>query len=297
LKNLMTIKLILACVLCTSLAQAQTLKGSPASIDKQYRTALAYGYAFANNAHSVKDYVNSRQLVRVSPGRHLELHDVSYPYALLPTKQFLTRLSEQYHNSCGEKLTVTSLLRPRDRQPVNSVAHSVHPTGMAVDLRIPRGQKCRAWLENTLLSLEKQQVVDVTRERYPPHYHVAVFARQPETNVASEQGYVVRKGDTLSRIAARTGVGIAELRAANGLRGSLINIGQKLRIPTTGTPGSADGTSEVVAVNEIVYRVNRGDTLWRIANRYGTSVKQLRQTNGQASDFLQVGQVLRISKG
>ena len=87
------------------------------------------------------------------------------------------RLSAQYHSSCGEKLTVTSLLRPRDRQPANSVAHSVHPTGMAIDLRIPSSQKCRAWLERTLLSLEKQHVVEATWERYPPHYHVAVLAR------------------------------------------------------------------------------------------------------------------------
>lgn len=296
MKYLIIIKLILASLLCAGLAQAQTLKGSPASIEKQYRTALAYGYSFVNTARSVQDYVNPSQLVRVSPGRHLELHGVSYPYAVPGAKQFLTRLSEQYHNSCGEKLTVTSLLRPRDRQPGNSVAHSVHPAGMAIDLRIPRTQKCRSWLENTLLSLEKQHVVDVTRERYPPHYHVAVFAKAPDTRVAANsgtgQGYVVRRGDTLSQIAARTGVSVAQLRAANGLRGNLIKAGQTLRLPA-----SAVAANQVVAANEITYRVNRGDTLWRIANRYGTSVEKLRRSNSHAGDSLQVGQLLKISRG
>ena len=54
---------------------------------------------------------------------------------------------------------------------------------------------------------------------------------------------------------------------------------------------------EVRGDEEIIHRVHPGDTLWRIANRYGTSVEKLRQTNRQASDFLQVGQMLRISKG
>lgn len=315
MKNLLITKIVLATVFCASLAQAQSLKGSAASIDRQYRAALSYGFVFVNNARSVNQYVNPNQLVRVSPDRYLELADVSYPFAVPGTKLFLSRLSQQYSSSCGEKLTVTSLLRPRDRQPANSVAHSVHPTGMAADLRIPRSQKCRAWLERTLLSLEKEGMLDVTRERYPPHYHVAVFAKKYETRMAlrsdsaqesatpmvaysdPDRKYVVRKGDTLSEIASRSGVGVAQLRAANGLRGNLINVGQKLRIPSTATVASAAAGNDVVAVNEITHRVNRGDTLWRIANRYGTSVKQLRQVNSQAGDALHVGQVLKISKG
>src|SRR5690606_8979905 len=51
----------------------------------------------------------------------------------------------------------------------------VHPAGMAVDLRISSSAACRSWLESTLLSLERQEVLDVTRERHPPHYHIALF--------------------------------------------------------------------------------------------------------------------------
>ncbi len=88
-----------------------------------------------------------------------------------------------------------------------------------------------------------------------------------------------------------------QLRSANGLRGNLINAGQKLRIPTTGNVASAASKNNVVAANEFTHRVNRGDTLWTIANRYGTSVKQLRRVNSRTSDSLQVGQVLKISRG
>ena len=49
--------------------------------------------------------------------------------------------------------------------------------------------------------------------------------------------------------------------------------------------------------SESVHKVSRGDTLWRIANLYGTSVAQLKRANRHAGDHLQVGQVLRITKG
>ena len=315
MKILIKIQLILIVLLCGSLAQAQSLKGSRSSIDKQYRTAVSYGLTFVKTASGLNSAISSNRLTRVSPDRYMDLHNVSYPYAVPGTRLFLSRLSSQYYTSCGEKLTVTSLLRPRDRQPANSVAHSIHPTGMAVDLRVPKSAKCRAWLENTLLSLERERVVDVTRERYPPHYHVAVYAEHYETRVAaltgspvpsadsgpasssyagSYQRYVVRKGDTLSEIAQRNGVQVAQLRAVNTLRGNLINVGQKLRIPSG---AASNGSSDVVATYETTHRVNRGDTLWRIANRYGTSVQQLRQVNGKSTDVLQVGQVLKISKG
>jgi LysM repeat protein len=290
-------------------------------VQKQYQLAQSYGFPFIHTASEVQRNVNSEALVRVAADRYLELHAVSYPYAVSETKLFLGRLSTQYYAACGEKLTVTSLLRPSSLQPANSVALSVHPTGMAVDLRIPLNRSCRSWLERTLLSLEKERVLDVTRERHPPHYHVAVYAEQYETRVAAMAGatsapavtalappaerevavattaatasrYVVRKGDSLWDIAARSGVSVAELRVANSLPGNRITAGQTLQIPAT--DGTASAT--LVAGNEIAHRVHRGDTLWTIANRYGTSVKKLRQANN-TGNFIKVGQVLRISRG
>ena len=52
---------------------------------------------------------------------------------------------------------------------------SVHPTGMAADLRRSDSSGCRQWLETVLLDLEGKGVIEATREQYPPHYHVAVF--------------------------------------------------------------------------------------------------------------------------
>jgi LysM repeat protein len=305
-----------------SAAQGQSLSGSPASMTRQNQEAVRYGYSFLENAQAVNQFVDRGHLVKVSPSRYIELSDVSYPYARPGVKMFLDRLSAQYLAACGDKMVVTSLTRPINKQPANASSASVHPTGMAADLRIPQKGSCRSWLERTLLSLEGSGVIDVTRERHPPHYHVAVFTQSYEQYVTTLSGsateYVVRRGDTLSEISGRTGVSVAQLRAANGMNGDLLQVGQKLQIPgsapatanTSATVASlapdSSGPSEdsvraatpvqaaVAAVTEVTHRVRRGETLWRIANRYGTSVNALRSQNGLASDVLQVGQMLRI---
>lgn len=321
--------------------QAQTLKGSRASMERQNQEAVRYGYTFLRTSQAVKQFVNEGHLVRIEPGQHFDLHDVSHPYARPAIKTFIDRLSAQYHASCGEKLTVTSLTRPIDKQPSNASSDSVHPTGMAVDLRVPSKQSCRSWLERTLLSLEGTGVLDVTRERRPAHYHVAVFTRTYENylatldqapaaavaaiasqNEASASAaiaatattaratarstpsvYTVKRGDTLSTIADRLGTTVSRLRATNGLRGSMIRVGQKLDVPATASSApaqvatiSADSSNnEAATVSEITHRVRRGDTLWHIANRYGTSATLLKRQNGLSGDMLQVGQTLRIS--
>jgi LysM repeat protein len=323
LKSQILISVFAVLSLTANQAQAQTLKGSPTSVRTQYQLAQSYGFSFVNTAKEVTQMVESGELHKVSSGRYMELHSVSFPYAVAETSLFLERLSQQYIAACGEKLTVTSLLRPANMQPVNAVALSVHPTGMAVDLRIPQKSKCRSWLEETLLSLEKERVLDVTRERFPPHYHVAVYAEpyaarvaaleakahqsttlaqtQPTQEIAassglashqaSQQNYIARKGDSLWKIAANTGVSVAELRAANNLQSNRILVGQTLHIP------DAANVSTLLPDNNIItHRVNRGDTLWTIAHHYGTSVKKLQQVNNTGR-FLKVGQILTIYLG
>jgi hypothetical protein len=113
--------------------------------------------------------------VRIPGGANYQLAGVSYPYGRPALRTFVERLSAQHKSACGEPLVVTSLTRPSSEQPRNASDESVHPAGMAVDLRISPKAKCRAWLEKTLLSLEKSGVLDATRERHPAHFHVAVF--------------------------------------------------------------------------------------------------------------------------
>lgn len=240
-------------VLASSPLAAQSLRGSRASLDIQNRVARDHDYTFIRSGAQLQRFVDAGYLVPVRGDRNYTLHAVSYPYARPEVELFVRRLAEQYRAACGEQLVVTSLTRPQDRQPRNASERSVHPTGMALDLRLTRDRNCRQWLEGVLTSLEGAGVLEATRERYPAHYHIALFPRdyaryvtrltdeEPQLleRVASNAeaveavvDYKVRRGDSLWDIARRHGTTVDRLRAENRIRGNRIMAGQTLKVPT-----------------------------------------------------------------
>ena len=152
------------------------LRGSPTSMVRQHSIAEANDFTFLRTASQIESFVERGYLVPIESNADFEvLRSVSHPYARPALRTFIERLGAQHRAACGERLVVTSLTRPTTGQPRNSHPLSVHPTGMAVDLRVLPNATCRSWLENTLLEMEATGLLDVTRERRPPHYHVAVF--------------------------------------------------------------------------------------------------------------------------
>ncbi|HNX05700.1 MAG TPA: LysM peptidoglycan-binding domain-containing protein [Opitutales bacterium] len=115
--------------------------------------------------------------------------------------------------------------------------------------------------------------------------------------VAPAQEYVVEKGDSLSRIAKKFGVSLAELRAANNLSSDTIKVGQKLVIPgaapvSGSTSMAVEGGSAAPASGAQEYTVLKGDSLSRIATRFGVSVADLKAANGLTGDTIKAGQKL-----
>jgi LysM repeat protein len=102
--------------------------------------------------------------------------------------------------------------------------------------------------------------------------------------------YVVRYGDTLYSIARRFGVSVQAIAQINSIsRPSYIQTGQRLIIPrgTCATP--------TPSANPIVYIVQKGDSLYSIARRYGTTVQALAVANHIANpSLIYVGQRLII---
>lgn len=166
---------------------AGELGGSLRSVRRQHKIAKRNDYTFVRNTYELRELVRKGRLVQLTTTANYVVDGVSFPYARPAVKLFIERLASQYKAATGERLVVTSLTRPRSQQPENASALSVHPAGMAVDLRIPANKRNRAWLEQTLLRLEDRAVLDVTRERHPPHYHVAVFPEQYERYVARRE--------------------------------------------------------------------------------------------------------------
>lgn len=164
-----------------------TMRGSPASMQRQYDVAVAEDYTFAETPAAVESLVEKDRLIRLSGNADYALAKVSHPFARREVKTFVENLSAEYRKACGEQLVVTSLTRPRADQPGNAHKLSVHPAGMAVDFRISRNGKCRNWFEKALLGLERKDVLDATRERNPPHYHVAVYPDAYRAYAARQQ--------------------------------------------------------------------------------------------------------------
>lgn len=237
-----------ALALCATPATAQSLRGSPASIDRMYNHARSNDLTFYRTGTGVRGAADDGDLVRMTGNDDYRLVGVSYPYVLSATRTFVQRLGAQYRDVCGEKLVVTSGIRPTTLRLSNSTDRSVHPTGMAVDIRKPQGGRCLSWLRETLLHLEREGVIEATEERRPPHFHVAVYPAPyrryvggaGEARSASRGGsssgtrttYRVRSGDSLWEIARRHDTTVDRLRAANDMRSNRIVAGQVLIIPT-----------------------------------------------------------------
>jgi membrane-bound lytic murein transglycosylase D len=120
-----------------------------------------------------------------------------------------------------------------------------------------------------------------------------VLAELPRSEWAPRMVYTVRSGDTLSGIASRHGSSVAAIRAANGLRGSLIRPGQELIVPRFGLETPSEPVRREAP--EGTYVVRAADTLWDIARSFGVRVALLCEANGIGPDDpIFPGQRLRI---
>ena len=94
--------------------------------------------------------------------------------------------------------------------------------------------------------------------------------------------YTVKRGDSLSVIAQRYNVSLAELKSLNSLSSNTIHVAQELTIPGIGAGEPEEHT------------VRRGETLSEIAQQYQVSLGSLRQVNSITNDRIIVGQILKI---
>ena len=106
----------------------------------------------------------------------------------------------------------------------------------------------------------------------------------PDTsfNNSDFETYTVKAGDSLWKIANMYGLTVAELKSLNGLSSDNLSIGQVLKV------------SDNLGDSGNVYTVKAGDSLWNIANRYGTTVDELKRLNNLTSNVLMIGQVLNL---
>ena len=104
----------------------------------------------------------------------------------------------------------------------------------------------------------------------------------PNGNIINQDNtYTVKKGDTLYKIAKDFDVSVNELISYNQLPTTILSIGQVLMIPNNNS-------------SNLSYTVKRGDTLYKIANEYNTTVDAIKKLNNLESNLLSIGQILYI---
>lgn len=125
---------------------------------------------------------------------------------------------------------------------------------------------------------ELKQANNLTSNLISVGQNLLIPKKEAET---STNEYIVKKGDTLYAIANKYSTTVDNLKSINNLTTDSLSIGQVLKVPSS-------------ASNDNTYVVKSGDTLYAIANKYGTTVDAIKSLNNLSSDILSINQVLKI---
>ena len=132
---------------------------------------------------------------------------------------------------------------------------------------------------------------------------VIVFTAFLGISAFAESTHLVKKGETLYGIAKKYQITISELKAANNLSDKdVLKAGQKLVIPSADIENAATLSSTNSSASTLnssskteTYIVQKGDTLYGIAKKYGIKVSEIYSLNGMSQkDVLKVGQKLKV---
>ena len=142
-------------------------------------------------------------------------------------------------------------------------------------------QKLKSLNNLTSNNLQIGQVLLVTEKTYP--------------DVST---YTVEKGDTLYGIANKFSTTVQDIKKINNLTTNTLLPGQQIYIPTPSTPTPTQPTNPPVPQEPetpyLIYTIQRGDSLWKISQKYDIPVNDIIAFNNLSSANLQIGDELRI---
>lgn len=101
--------------------------------------------------------------------------------------------------------------------------------------------------------------------------------------------YTVKKGDSLYSISKKYNTTVDEIKRYNNLKTNLLNIGDRIIIPC-----NLENDYKDINNNYVDYIVVKGDSLYSLANKYGTTVDKIKELNDLKTNTLSIGQKLII---
>jgi len=227
-----------------------------------------YGKLPAETARYVPRFLATLQIVKNPKKYGLDSIDID-----CPTEFETIEVSKQFHLRDIAKSIGTDEKLLKDLNP--ELRHSILPPE-SYTLKVPAGTG--ATLTAALDSLQACSLPQAQAQR-------------PIQNLKYHK---VKSGENLSSIARKYNVSIAQIARANRIKSNKrIVAGQSIKIPSHAFTSNA-AKNPASRKHSLRHVVKRGDSLWNIANRYGTTTQKIQKSNKLSGTSLHVGQVLSI---
>lgn len=202
-------------------------------------------------------------------------------YPLRIPKGFQSKFLAEYDNIPSEKHTNWVRHKIRRGETVSSIARRYGVSQASILQANNLGRRSKIYAGRSLM------IPTVNGSSYKQS---SGSSRKSSSKViASKNGkYRVKYGDTLWDIAVAHGVSVSELKRANRLSSNKIYSGRILNIPGKGSSKPID------YAKYYKYTVKKGDTLWKIATRNGTTISEIKRANDLTSNRIYVGMSLMV---
>ncbi|TYR80149.1 LysM peptidoglycan-binding domain-containing protein [Priestia megaterium] len=111
---------------------------------------------------------------------------------------------------------------------------------------------------------------------------------------ASTKVVEVQPGDTLWSLSRQHNTTVEALRSTNKLSSNDIRIGQKLTVPSNSTTEKTVSQKPASSTTSSTYKVQAGDTLWKIATRFNMNIEDLKRLNSLSTNTIYINQQLKV---
>jgi membrane-bound lytic murein transglycosylase D len=230
--------------------------------------------------------IANRYGIRVSDIRNL--NDIPYNRDRINIGQKLV-IAKKSENKSAEKPEITKLKEPK------VIQHKVRRGESLAQIADDYGVTINTIKKHNSIKRNKIYAGEILKIVTGENTNVQPSSKLDENDIVVHK---VRKGETISTIAARYGVTESHLKKMNPgtIRGNTIYYGSRLKIiPSESYKGSSSGTQAGVNTAPKYYKIRRGDTLSSIARKFGVSVNSIKAKNKNLDETrLQIGQKIRI---
>ena len=192
--------------------------------------------------------------------------------------------------SIGQVLRIPeTYFKPEEMSAPNYISYTVKPGDSLYSIARDNNVSVDTIISDNVLPNNNLSVGQVLRLRVSDDEVLECFGPDfdiPEEIVPSVT-YVVKAGDNLYNIAKQYGTSVSEIVRLNNLPNNNLSVGQQLLIPISDNSDQSSGSGNI-------YIVQRGDSLYSIARKFGTSVSEITRLNNLTGINLGVGQSLII---